>query len=197
MMITVAPANDIAFDFKDPKQISAVSLQIDSVLEPIVGFAKGISGTIKFDPAHPERSSGTIRVAVGSVQFSHEGYTATARGYALNETKYRELTLTVRKIENVKRVSPTLYRGVMVADFTCRGITKSKRMIVTANYLPGKAEERTGGDVKGDLLIVRTKFLVSRTEHGISEGIPGDMVADTIEVGVAVVGTHAVEAGAK
>ena len=42
------------FDYKDPKEISAVSLTLNSKLEPIVGYAKGISGTVNFDPANPK-----------------------------------------------------------------------------------------------------------------------------------------------
>ena len=182
------------FDYKDPKGISAVSLALDSPLEPIVGYAKGISGTVLFDPAHPERASGRLAVDVSSVQFANDGYTATAQGYALNGKKWPQLFLTIRKVVDGRRVSPTRFAGTVLADFTCRGVTQAKRLAVTADLFPGRAEERTNGQHKGDLLVLRTHFSVSRRAHGISEGIPDSMVGDNIEVGVAVVGIHYAEA---
>lgn len=178
------------FDFKDPKEISAVSLALDSKLEPIVGYAKGISGTIRFDPDRPQDTTGKIAVDVKSVQFANEGYTATARGYALQGDKYPQIFFTLRKIVSGTRLSPNEFKGVIEADFTCRGVTLPLTVPVTANYYPGLAEERTNGKFKGDILVVRTHFAVSRTKLGISEGIPINLVGDTIEVGVACVGIH-------
>gem|GEM_PF-190959 len=176
------------FDFKDPKEMNAISLSLDAPIEPMVGYAKGISGTLSFDPANPGSAAGTLTVDANSVQFASDGYTATARGYALNAQKYPQLVLKIRKVESVKRVSANEFRGVLLADFTCRGITRPKRMVVSATYWPGRAEERTNGSHKGDLLVVRTAFDVSRREHGISDGIPDAMVGDVVKVGVAVVG---------
>ena len=180
----------LAFDYKDPKEISAVSLTLDSPLEPIVGYAKGISGTVFFDPLHPERSTGRLAVDVSSVQFANDGYSATAQGYALNGKRWPQLLLAIRRVESVRKVSATRYTGIVLADFTCRGVVQPKRLVVTADLFPGKADERTNGRVRGDLLVLRTRFSVSRKAHGISEGIPDSMVGDVIEVGVAVVGIH-------
>ncbi len=181
-------ADTSTFDFKDPKEISAVSLTIDSMLEPIVGWAKGISGNVQFDPKNPMATTGKIAVDVSSVQFANEGYTATARGYALNGAKYPQIFFTLRKVLNVTQPSPNLFKADVQADFTCRGVTVSLTVPVTANYFPDKAEERTNGKYKGDLLVLRTHFEVSRTQYGISEGIPENLVGDKIEVRVAVVG---------
>ncbi len=191
--VVAPPPAPLAFDFRDPKEISAVSLSIDSPLEPIVGWARGISGTLAFDPARPERTRGTLAVAVSSVRFANDGYTATAQGYALNGKRWPELTIAVRAVERIRKTAPNHYEGTVLADFTCRGITKPKRLAVTADYFPGRAAERTNGQHKGDLLVLRTRFAVSRKEHGISEGIPDAMVGDKIEVGVAVVGIHYAE----
>ncbi len=183
-------AAGLAFDFKDPKEISAVSLTLDSKLEPIVGYAKGISGSVHFDPAKPQDTTGKIAVDVSSVQFANEGYTATARGYALNETKYPQIFFTMRKVVSGKRLSENEFQGIIEADFTCKGITLPLTVPVTASYFPGLAEERTNGKFKGDILVVRTHFAVSRTKLGISEGIPINLVGDSVEVRVACVGIH-------
>jgi len=183
-----AEASDFAFDFKDPKEISAVSLTLDSKLEPIVGYAKGLSGIVNFDPAHPQATTGRIAVDVASVQFANEGYTATARGYALNGDKYPQIFFTMRKVVSGTRVSENEFKGIVEADFTCKGVTLPLTVPVSAHYFPGLAEERTNGKFKGDVLVVRTHFAVSRTKLGISAGIPVNLVGDSVEVGVACVG---------
>ena len=189
-------ADGLTFDYKDPKDISAISLKINSNLEPIVGYAKGISGTVLFDPARPKATTGKIAVDVASVQFANEGYTRTARGYALNGEKYPQILFTLRKVLNVTKTTVVgkttsyVYKALVLADFTCHGVTTPLRTMVTATYFPGRALERTDGKYKGDILILRTDFNVSRTRQGISEGIPGEMVSDTVQVGVAVVGIH-------
>ena len=185
---TDAQAAGLTFDYKDPKEISAVSLTLDSMLEPIVGYAKGISGTVVFDPANPKAASGKIAVEVSSVQFANEGYTATARGYALNGTKYPQIVFTLRKVLTAAKSAHNVYTGTVLADFMCRGITTQMTVPITASYFPGRAEERTNGKYKGDLLVLRTRFGISRKRYGISEGIPDSMVGDTVQVGVGIVG---------
>lgn len=185
-----ADASCLEFDYKDPKEISAVSLMLDSRLEPIVGYAKGISGTVRFDPADPKATTGKIAVDVASIQFANEGYTATARGYALNGEKYPQIFFSVRKVLRVMCPATNVFKALVQADFTCHGITTPMQVPVTASYFPGRAEERTNGKYKGDLLILRTRFDVSRKRQGISKGIPPDLVSDTVEVRVAVVGIH-------
>ena len=183
-------ARALPFDFKDPKEISAVSLTLDSKFEPIVGYAKGISGTVDFDPKKPLAANGKIAVDAASVQFANEGYTATAQNFALQKDKYPQLFLAIRKVVRVRKINANRYEGVVKADFTCRGIATRMLLPVTASYFAGKAEERTNGKYRGDLLVIRAHFDVSRKRYGISEGIPDSMVGDTVTVGVAVVGIH-------
>ena len=180
----------MVFDYKDPKEISAVSLTIDSPLEPIFGYAKGISGTVQFDPARPKATTGTINVAVDSVQFANDGYTATARGFALEGQKYPTIAFTLKKVLSVTQAAPNVYKGMVQADFVCKGVTLPLTVPVTASYFPGRAAERTGGQFEGDLLVLRTNFTVSRTKLGISQGIPAALVADAVEVRVSCVGIH-------
>ncbi len=183
-------ASPLPFDYKDPKEISAISLMLDSKLEPIVGYARGISGTVNFDPRRPEATTGFIAVDVDSIQFANEGYTTTARGYALESDKYPRILFKLRKVLRVTRPSANVYRALVQADFICKGITLALTLPVTASYFPGMAEERTNGKYRGDVLVLRTRFNVSRTKLGISRGIPNNLVSDLVEVGVAIVGLH-------
>jgi len=190
MVVQRGEAETMLFDYKDPKEISAVSLTIDSKLEPIFGYAKGISGTVRFDPAHPKTTTGTIKVAVDSVQFANEGYTATARGFALEGNKYPTIAFILKKVLTFTKPSPNVYQGMVEADFVCKGVTLPMTVPVTASFFPGRAAERTNGQFEGDVLVLRTHFNVSRTKLGISAGIPTDLVADAVEVRVSCVGIH-------
>ena len=183
-------AGAMTFDYKDPKEISAVSLTIDSKLEPIFGYAKGISGTVRFDPARPKATTGTITVAADSVQFANDGYTATARGFALESKKYPAIAFTLKKVLSVTNPAPNVYQGTVQADFVCKGVTLPLTVPVTASFFPGRAAERTNGQFEGDVLVLRSRFTVSRTKLGISTGIPTDFVADAVEVRVSCVGIH-------
>ncbi len=181
---------EISFDFKDPKEISAISLMIDSKLEPIVGWAKGISGTVRFDPEHPMKTAGDIAVDATTIQFANDGYTATARGFALESKKYPKIEFKLRKVLNVSSPVKSIYQATVLADFKCKGITIPLTLLVKASYFPRMAEERTNGKYKGDVLVIRTNFNISRTKFGISDGIPANLVDDTIGIRVAIVGIH-------
>ena len=63
------------FDFKDPKGVNSMTIQVDSILEPIMGTASGISGTLSFDPEAPKSANGKIVVSAGSIQTTNDRMT--------------------------------------------------------------------------------------------------------------------------
>jgi len=178
------------FDFADPKDTNTIALTIDSLMEPVAGFADGITGFALFDPQHPERTTGTIQVAVSSIQFSHSGYTKSVRGYGLEEKQHPQLTCTLKKILSGRVVKPGLYEGKVLVDFTARGVTRPLTIPLRVQYLPGRAHERDGA-TDGDLLVVRSTFPLSRKAFGIAPGVPAELASDAVEIRVAIVGTYA------
>lgn len=177
------------FDFKDPKEMNAVSLSIDAPWEPVVGYADGISGTAHFDPARPEATTGKIVADVSSVKFSHPGYTQTARFYALEEKKFPQVVCELKKIQTIKTVRPGVYTGTVAVDFTCHGVTKAMVVPIRVSHLPGVAKQRYP-DFDGDLLVVRCEFVIKRADFGIAKGVPTNEVAEEVGVRVAIVGTE-------
>ena len=177
------------FDFKDPKQMNAISLTIDAPWEPVVGYADGISGTANFDPAHPEATTGKIIVEVSSVHFTNPGYTQTARFYALHEKQHPQIVCELKKIKKVRIVRPGVYKGMVLVDFTCRGITKTLTVPLEVTHIPGVSKQRFP-DYEGDLLIVRCQFKIRRSDFGIAKDVPLPEVANEIEIRVAIVGTE-------
>jgi CubicO group peptidase (beta-lactamase class C family)/polyisoprenoid-binding protein YceI len=183
-----ASAAPKVFDFNDPKGTNAISLGIDALLEPVVGYADGITGTANFDPEKPQETTGKITVAVSSVKFSHPGYTNSVQGYGLGRDKTPTITCELKKILSGKAIDKGHYKGMVQVDFTIKGVTKALTIPLDVNYIPGRAYERDS-KTDGDLMVVRSKFMISRKMFGVAQEVPIDMAGDGVEIGIAIVGT--------
>jgi polyisoprenoid-binding protein YceI len=177
-----------AFDFKDPKSINSVLVMLDSPLEPLFATLTGVSGTIRFDPDEPKKTSGKLQVEAGTVQFPNPGFTATARGPdGFDAEKHPSVTFSIKEIRNPRTVSPGVYTGVVVGDFTLRGVTKEVTADAKVSYLPGKGQERNHHP--GDLLVLRSTFKLKRREFGIRPRMGDNLVPEEVEVRVAITGS--------
>lgn len=175
------------FDFKDRKEMNAVSLFIDARFEPVTGYADGVSGYAQFDPAKPEATTGKIAVSVESIRVSNAGYTQTIRNYALQGKKYPELTCELKKIVSGRVIKPGVYEGKVAVDFTAKGVTRRLTVPLMMNYYRGIGPFREP-DPQCDMLVVRSNFIIRRSEFGIASDVSTDLVPDTIEIRVAVCG---------
>jgi len=181
-------AKPIEFDFADPKKVNSISFVLDSLLEPIMGLASDISGTVSYDPAKPEATTGTISVKAESLHTANGGMKKTIQGSDwLDTATYPDITLTVKSIKDVKRLGKKGTEMMLTGDFTCKGVTKEITIPVVANYLQGKAGKRIRG-ATGDLLVLRSNFSINRSDFGIKKGMGSDTVAEEIELRVSIVG---------
>lgn len=184
--LIAAPA---VFDFKDPKGVNAVQFHLDSLLEPIVGTASGVTGKITFDPDAPAATSGSIVVATSSLKVSNSTMTEhmLSDGW-IDAAGHPEITFELVKLDNVKTAS-----GTTTADasgkFTLKGVTKDVTVPVRLTYLPDALEKRTKPGNKGDLLVVRGEFTIDRASYGIKPGQNEDKVANEIKLTLAIVGS--------
>ena len=69
---------------------------------------------------------------------------------------------------------------------TAMGIQIAKDIEIDVTYVPDGAKVRSDG--KGDLLVLRSNFSVTRKELGIQLGLGSTKVANKIELDVAIVG---------
>lgn len=188
--IGAAQAQAIEFDFKDPKRVSAMTFFVDSTLEPIVGWAKGVSGKVEFDPAQPENMSGTIIVATKDVETTNKRMTQVLQGEDwLDAGKYDSITFAIKSVTVDSKPGKDEYELTLAGDFTCRGVTKKLNIPVHATYVAGGLAKRMGGK-KGDLFILRTEFTISRKAFGIKKDTPTAVVGDEIDIRLGIVGTH-------
>ena len=67
------------------------------------------------------------------------------------------------------------------------GVTKELTIPVEITYLPGKLPQRMHRG-KGDLLVLRARFTIKRSEFDINPSTPGSVVADDIELRASIVG---------
>lgn len=175
------------FDFADPKGTNTVTIRVDAPIEPVTGIAGGVSGTARFDPAHPEQTTGEIRVAVESIQFGNPNYAGSVKNYALQGKKFPTLTCKLKKIVGGKEVERGRFKGTVAVDFTLKGITRPLTIPLDVRYLPGRAKERDGS-TEGDLMVVRTVFSIKRSAFDVAPGLSPELASDTVEIGVALVG---------
>lgn len=183
-------AAGIDFDFKDPKGVNAISFHLDSLLEPISGTANGITGTVSFDPQKPASLTGKIVVATSSLTVSNDKMRDHLLGKGwLNASANPEITFDIQSVDSVKTEGNTT-TATATGSFTLNGVSKKISMPVKITYLAGAYGKRLNKPaLGGDLLVVRGKFNISRTEYGIRPGQNEDKVADKIELSLALVGS--------
>ena len=102
------------------------------------------SGTVSFDPEHPERSTTQLSVAAGSLHDVEPGISANdvrsiendARGAeVLDVARYPEVTLASQRLEITPgTLSAGALHGTLVASLTLHGQTRPMRIPVEATW---------------------------------------------------------------
>lgn len=177
-----------SYSFEDPKQVNNMVFLLDSEIEPIMGMANGISGSLRYDPNAPERSTGRIVVEAESVQMLNSRMTGHLHSADwLHVDKHAKITFTVKKITRAKPVNgkKPKHGFNVTGDFTLKGVSREITAPVSVTHLPGKLKLRNHKG-EGDLLVLRTRFTINRSDYKVGADIPH--VADQIQIRVAIVG---------
>ena len=185
---TGAAAASREFNFKDPKGVNSMMFVLDSTLEPIMGLATGISGTVRFDPADPKATRGTIVLDAGSVKCAHSGMTNVLHGEDWIDIKtYPTIEFAFKKVKDAKPGEDGVVALTVVGELTMKGVTKEVVVPVTATHLAGQLSNRLRGR-EGDLLVLRSTFSVNRKDFGIKPEMGDAVVAEEIELRISIVG---------
>ncbi len=183
-------AEALEYDLKDPKGVHNVAFVADSTLEPIMGLASGISGTLQFDPKKPKETTGRVVVEASSLHIEHSGMKRFLHGEQwLDVEEHPTIEFSFTSIKKSKKAGKGRFELKAVGEFTCKGKTKEITVPVVITHLPGKLGDRQRG-ADGDLVVLRSAFSISRKDYGIKPEMGSDVVADEIEVRVALVGGH-------
>lgn len=183
-----ASAAPINFDFKDPKGVNNVVFKTDAPLESINGSANGISGKVSFDPASPGATTGKIVVAANTMHVGNPMMKEHLHSEMwLNVTKFPEITFEVVSLKNVK-TDANVTTAEATGKLTIKGVTKEITAPVKLTYLKDKLQQRVPG-MKGDLLVVRSNFVIKRGDFGINTAQMEDKVSNEVELSLSVAGT--------
>ncbi len=182
-----ALAEAVTFDFADPKGVNAVLFKLDSKLEPIVGMATGLTGSISFDPADPMSFKGSLSLPANQVTCSNARMTAVLHGADwINAGENPLVTFTFDEVVSVEKEDDETELNV-AGSLTVAGQTVPITVEIEVDHLVDAAKDR-GGAKEGDLLVLRSDFSIKRSDFGIKLDSSTDVVADEIELDVAVVG---------
>ena len=178
------------FDFKDPKGVNNIVFQLDAPLESINGTANGISGEVTFDPAAPASISGKIVLNTASLHVGNPMQKEHLHGATwMDVAKYPEITFEAVKAENVK-TSGNETSADVTGKLTVKGITKSVTVPVRITYLKDRLKDRIPNK-QGDLLVLRAKFSIKRSDFSINPHNFEDKVSDDIQLSLSVAGMSA------
>ncbi len=180
-------AETLTFSFEDPKKVNNILFLLDAPLEQISGSANGISGTVVGHPDNPADVKGKIIVQTSSLKVSNPVMQDHMLGEEwLHAEKHPEITFELSKVDNIQKDGNKGTADV-TGTFTLRGISKELTVPVEATYLPGRLKDR-GGNMEGDILVLRSTFKIKRSDFDIKPGQNEDKVADEIEIRLNVAG---------
>jgi polyisoprenoid-binding protein YceI len=183
----VALAAPQTFDFKDPKNINNAGFKLDAPLESINGSASGIYGTITFDPENPGATKGKITVAASSLIVPNPMQRQHMLGKEwLDATKFPTIIFESKEFKNVRTVGDATTADV-TGTFTLKGVSKEITVPVTLSYLKDKLGDRVPNQ-KGDLLVIRSRFTIQRSDFNINPGKFEDKVSDAIDITLSIAG---------
>ena len=185
-----AQAEELSFDFKDPRGVSQVAFSLDAPLESINGTARGIAGTVLVDPDNLSTARGKIVVATKSLVVPNPimRMHLLSKDW-LNARSNSEISFEIKKVGRVTKKSADASEVEVTGTFTLSQVTKEVLTKADVIYLPGKLGETTNNKIHGDLLVVRSNFKIRRSDFGIRAGEFLDKVADEISLFVNLVGS--------
>lgn len=183
-----AQAAPVKFDFKDAKGVNTVNFNLDAPLEAISGTGNGIAGEVHFDPAKPGETKGRITLETSSLQVPN----AMMKDHMLGKdwmdaAAHPQIVFEIESLANAS-TSGDVTSGEAKGTLTLKGVKKPISIPVKITHLKDKLGARTNGRMQGDLLVVRAKFTIKRTDFGINPKAPEDKVSDTVELTLSVAG---------
>ena len=185
-----AQAEELSFDFKDPRGVSQVAFSLDAPLESINRTAKGIAGTVLVDPDNLSTARGKIVVVTKSLVVPNPIMRMHLLSTDwLNASSNPEISFEIKKVGRVTKKSADASEVEVMGAFTLNQVTKEILTKADVIYLPGKLGETTNNKIHGDLLVVRSNFKIRRSDFGIRAGEFLDKVADEISLFVNLVGS--------
>lgn len=186
---TQLSADSISFDFADPKGVNTINFHLDALLESTSGNAKGVSGLIQYDPQDPGNTTGTLQIDTKSLYVANPRMQEHLHGPTwMDVAKHPDILFTVGSLRNID-MTGNITTADVNGELTVKGVTRPVSAKATLTYLKGKLKARMGPrGPNGDILVIRTKFSINRSDYGINSGQLLDRVSDEIEISLSIAG---------
>jgi polyisoprenoid-binding protein YceI len=129
-----AQAEELSFDFKDPRGVSQVAFSLDAPLESINGTARGIAGTVLVDPDNLSTARGKIVVATKSLVVPNPimRMHLLSKDW-LNARSNPEISFEIKKVGRVTKKSADASEVEVTGTFTLSQVTKE---VLTKSTFP-------------------------------------------------------------
>jgi len=178
-LLLLAPFSAPAETYKIDSAHSQIAFSLHQFVSSVRGEFHRFSGTIEVDRDHPERSSVTARISVGSIDTKiqkRDHHLLSAEFF--DAAKFPEITFKSRSVKRTGESS-----GDIIGDFTMHGVTKPMTLHVKLSTPPS-----------GESIPERTRWIVTtdpinRKDFGLmfssaTESISGisSSVTPTIEI---------------
>lgn len=188
LLARTAIADLQTYSFADPKALNTITFSLDSTLQPIAGVAVGIQGDITFDQGAPGKVSGEWLVPTGMIGVPNVQMQEVLTSVDwLDVGQFPVASFKIRKAADVVAGVDGKVSMILEGDFTLKGVSKSMKIPVEFQHLPGRVPDRGGGR-DGDLLAVRAQFEIKREDFGIKPSMSEERVANVVKIGVAIIG---------
>jgi polyisoprenoid-binding protein YceI len=177
--LVLAPLGAFAETYKIDSAHSQIAFSLHQFVRSVRGEFHRFSGTIEVDRDHPERSSVTARISVGSIDTKiqkRDHHLLSAEFF--DAARFPEITFKSRSVKRTGENS-----GDIIGDFTMHGVSKPVTLHVKLSTPPS-----------GESLAERTRWIVTtdpinRKDFGLmfssaTESISGisSNVTPTIEI---------------
>lgn len=183
-------AQNTTYDFSDPKGVNAISIALNSMLEPNVGFATGVKGEVTLDQVNRKIISGKLSIPTTGVTMSNKTMTKVLHSKDwLNAKKYPDITFKFTEMISIAKMSEKAYEVTVLGNLTIKGITKQVKAPVSISFYPGKYKTRNSKG-SGDLAAIKTGFQIKRSDFKIHPETPTAIVAEIIELNMNIIGSN-------
>lgn len=183
-------AETITFDFKDPKNVNAVSITVDSTLEPIVGYATPTAGTVTVDTQAKKIISGRLSIPTSGITLANPMMTkALHSDNWLNAEKNPNIEFEYLQTISMGPMTDNTYNLMVQGNMTIAGVTQKISAPVSLTLHPGREKDRNrSGD--GDLMVIRSKLDINRKDFNLNPGMPEYLVGPAISLGINLTGVQ-------
>jgi len=176
------------YDFKDPKGVNGIGFFVNSMIEPFIGTGSGITGEVTYDPADPESFTGSISVDATTLSVTNPTMTEHMRGEGwLGVENHPKITMTFDEVTEVKEGEMGDKLLTVNGTLQALGLSLDKTVEISVSLIPDGAEMRGGGKT-GDLLVLRSNFVVTRKDLGLKPDMSAEKVGNEVGVVVGIVG---------